>query len=148
MSRLSDLNDEQLRGALVEHGSIAAVGRATGVAESTARDEFRRRGIAAPLAPSRAVSANAPRRPLPALTRESLHRALEPPNNCKVKTYLDRLDDGTRAVVEEALGYQNADFSSSALRRWLIAEGHPEAIVPGEDAIKDHRAGRKPCRCR
>lgn len=82
------------------------------------------------------------------LTRESLHQALLPPNNCRVKQFLESLTDADREVVEEALGYRSVDFSAAALRNWLIGAGFAEESVPGDGAFNDHRAGRRPCKCR
>jgi hypothetical protein len=143
---LAELSDDQLVDVVREHGTQAAAARSLGVAESTFRDETRRRGLSNG---STSGGSNRPRRgPAPKLTRESLHQALQPPNNCKVRAFLDGLDDESRQVVDEALAYDKADFASGALRDWLVRSGFREPDVPGSDAINDHRAGRRPCRCR
>lgn len=84
----------------------------------------------------------------PKLTRESLHVAVLPPNNCKVKAFRDSLSPDEQEVLDEALGYPPGDFRSGAIRDWLIGLGFPENDVPGTDPINDHRAGRRPCRCK
>lgn len=84
----------------------------------------------------------------PRLTREALQEALKPPNNCQVKRFLDSLDDENRGVFEEALQYDRKDLSAGKLREILVAAGFKEELVPGVDAINDHRVGRRPCRCR
>jgi hypothetical protein len=137
---LSELDDDGLRRVLADRGSAQAAADALGVPRTTFRRELDRRGLAPPPAPRRRSS--------PRLTRESLHAALAPPNNCRVKAFLDGLDAETRLVVEEGLDYPKEEFSAAALRDWLIREGFPAADVPGNDAINDHRAGRRPCRCR
>ena len=87
-------------------------------------------------------------KPKAKLTRESLHKALEPPNNCRVKAFLETIPDEDREIVEEALKYDKQDFPASAVRDWLVKAGFPEEQVPGADPINDHRAGRRPCRCK
>lgn len=87
-------------------------------------------------------------KPRPKLTKESLHQAVQPPNNCRVKAFRDSLDDESREVLDEALGYRKDDLPASALSDWLLAAGFDPEAVPGADAINDHRAGRRPCRCR
>lgn len=84
----------------------------------------------------------------PALSREALHAALKPPNNCAVKRFRESLDEESLAVLDEALSYETQDFPAGKLREFLVAAGFAEEEVPGSDAIKDHRAGRRPCRCR
>lgn len=86
--------------------------------------------------------------PKPTLTREALHQALQPPNNCTVKKFRDSLNDESRAVLDEALGYDSRDLPAGKVREFLIGSGFSEEVVPGDDAIKDHRSGRRPCRCR
>lgn len=88
-------------------------------------------------------------KPKPRLTREALHESLQPPNNCKVKVFMEKLDPESREVLEEALGYSKQDFPASAIREFLVREGgFAEADVPGQDSINNHRAGRRPCRCK
>ncbi len=87
-------------------------------------------------------------KPRPKLTRDALHASLAPPNNCRVKVFLDALDTESREVLEEALGYKNQDFNSQGLRTFLIDAGFDPAEIPGQSAIQDHRAGRRPCRCK
>ena len=139
---LADLSDRDLSDGLREHGGQRAYARALGVPRTSLQKELKMRGLVAP------AKANGRRRELPRLTQESLHRALQPPNTCKVRAFLDGLDDDSRAVVEEALGYDKQDFPAGSLRSWLISEGFREQDVPGSDAINDHRAGRRPCRCK
>lgn len=87
-------------------------------------------------------------KPRPKLTREGLHRALLPPNNCRVKVFLEAISDEDREIVEESLAYDKKDFPAGELRDWLIKSGFAEEQVPGADPINDHRAGRRPCRCK
>jgi hypothetical protein len=87
-------------------------------------------------------------KPKPKLTREALHESLQPPNNCRVKAFRDTLDADSRAVLDEALGFNKADYPSSQLIELLTNAGFDPTIIPGNDAINDHRAGRRPCRCR
>lgn len=84
----------------------------------------------------------------PKLTREALQEALKPPNNCHVKKFLDALGEEDRTIFEEALAYDRKDLSAGKLREIVIASGFKEELVPGVDAINDHRVGRRPCRCR
>lgn len=87
-------------------------------------------------------------KPKPKLTREALHASLTPPNNCKVKAFRDTLTPEEQEVLDEALGYDKRDYPAGTLSDWLVAQGFEGEIVPGSDAINDHRAGRRPCRCR
>jgi hypothetical protein len=82
------------------------------------------------------------------LTREAVLMAMRPPNNCRVKRLLDQMDDEQRQVSEEALGYDGKDLPSGTLRQLWIDAGYDENVVPGVDAITDHRRGRRPCRCK
>lgn len=84
----------------------------------------------------------------PKLTREALHEALKPPNNCAVKRFRDSLGDEEREVLDEALAHDKQDLPAGTLRDLLVKVGHSEDLVPGQDAINDHRAGRRPCRCK
>ena len=84
----------------------------------------------------------------PRLTQEALHQAVQPPNNCRVRMFRDSLDEESVKVLEEALGYDKKDFPASAVSDFLLAAGFDPEIVPGADAVNDHRAGRRPCRCR
>lgn len=87
--------------------------------------------------------------PKPKLTREALHQAMLPPNNCQVKKLLNSLDDEEqRNVLEEALSYDRKDLSAGRLRQLLLDAGYDEKIVPGTDAINCHRSGTRPCRCK
>lgn len=87
-------------------------------------------------------------KPRPKLTKESLHQAVQPPNNCRVKAFRDTLDDASRDVLDEALGYKKEDLSARALSEWLLEQGFDPEVVPGADAINSHRSGARPCRCR
>jgi hypothetical protein len=87
-------------------------------------------------------------KPKPKLTKESLHQAVLPPNNCKVKVFRESLSAEEVEVLDEALAYPKADFPAGAIRDWLVGLGFDEEAVPGADAINDHRAGRRPCRCK
>lgn len=138
---LAELSDEQLTTGIREHGSNVAFAKSQGVSEWTIRNELQKRGLVSTARTRRNKGA-------PRLTRESLHQALLPPNNCKVRAFLDSLDDESREVVEEALGYSKEDFPAASVRDWLIREGFSPTEVPGSDPINDHRAGRRPCRCR
>lgn len=84
----------------------------------------------------------------PKLTQEALHESLKPPNNCKVKQFRDTLDAQSTAVFDEAIGYNAKDYPASSLVDLLIKSGYDAEQVPGSDAIADHRAGRRPCRCK
>ena len=84
----------------------------------------------------------------PKLSRESLHQAMQPYNGCAVKKFIESLDAESREVLEEALSYKREDLSAPKLREWLLDSGFAESLVPGQDAILSHRAGRRPCRCR
>ncbi len=87
-------------------------------------------------------------KPKPKLTMEGLRAAMGPPNNCKIKAFRDLLDEDSRLVFDEAIKLPGKDFPGSALRAWLVNAGIDEAEVPGDGSISDHRAGRRPCRCR
>lgn len=140
---LSEMDDAKLLAMIQRCGSNVACARELGVSETTVRRALRIRGLSSPT-----VRPAVPRRPMPTLSRESLHAALLPPNNCRVRLFLESLDDGSREIVEEALAYDKQDFPAAALREWLIREGFRESDVPGASAINDHRNGRRPCRCR
>lgn len=142
-TQLGDATDEQLLAAIREHGSKEKAAAALRVAPSTFKDELGRRSLS-----SSPAARGGRRRPAPRLTRDSLHEALQPPNTCKVRVFLELLDEENREIVDEALGYDKRDFSSASVRNWLIAVGFSPDEVPGTDAINDHRAGRRPCRCR
>lgn len=86
-------------------------------------------------------------KPKPKLTREALHQAVLPPNNCRVKAFRDSLQPEERDVLDEALGYPRRDLPASALRNMLLTAGFEEMDVPGIDAINAHRSGVRPCRC-
>lgn len=87
-------------------------------------------------------------KPKPRLSREALHASLLPPNNCRVKAFRDALDADSAEILDEALGYPKTDYPAAAVRDFLLGAGYSEDEVPGVDAINDHRAGRRPCRCR
>lgn len=87
-------------------------------------------------------------KPKPKLTRDALHESLKPPNNCRVKSFMDSLDPESREVLIEALSYDKRDYPASAIRKLLADCGFPEDDIPGDSAIQDHRNGRRPCRCR
>jgi hypothetical protein len=87
-------------------------------------------------------------RPKPKLTVEALHASLQPPNNCRVKAFRDTLSDEEQEVLDEALGYDKRDYPAAQLSDWLLGVGFDAETVPGSDSINDHRAGRRPCRCR
>jgi hypothetical protein len=82
------------------------------------------------------------------LTKDGLNRAMLPPNNCKVKKLLDSLEPESKQVLVDALNYDRRDFSAAQMREWLLGAGIPEEMVPGVDAIVNHRSGRMPCRCK
>ncbi len=87
-------------------------------------------------------------KPKPKLTVEALHASLQPPNNCKVKAFRDTLSPEEVAVLDEALGYSKTDYPAGQLVDLLTATGFDPDLIPGSDAINDHRAGRRPCRCK
>ena len=84
----------------------------------------------------------------PKLTREHLAKSLLPVNNCRVAAFAETLGPDEREIFEEALGYSARDYSARQIRDLLLAAEYPESDLPGEGAIADHRAGRRPCRCR
>lgn len=139
---LDDLTDEQLQ-AFVTKQSVNSAALELNVPRSTLQGVLRRRGIAlTPPTPKK------PRTAAVRLTRAALHQALEPPNTCKVKALLDALDDESREVVEEALGYPRQDLPARRLAEFLADNGVPKDLIPGVDAINNHRTGTRPCRCR
>lgn len=87
-------------------------------------------------------------KPKPKLTREGLAAAMQPPNNCQVKVFLDTLDGESRTVLESALTLDHRELPASAVRDWLTTSGFADEDVPGVDAINNHRNGRRPCRCK
>lgn len=152
---LADVSDRDIIDAVGRLGSQRKAAEHFGVAISTFVEAIRRRGIELPPTPgapgTRDIPSERPRsarrRSLPTITRESLHAALVPPNLCQVRKFLDDLDDESREVVEEALGYSPQDLSAKGLRTWLVGLGFKEEDVPSNGAITDHRNGRRPCRC-
>ena len=86
-------------------------------------------------------------KPKPRLTMDGLKVALEPPNLCRVKSFMDSLDADSRQVFETALAMDKREFPASAVRKFLLDAGYDEADVPGEGPIQDHRSRRRPCRC-
>lgn len=153
---LANVSDAEIIAAVAEQGSQRKAAQYFGVASSTFTESVKRRGLELPEtagAPGTAAGVTPPRLArlrrgsVPTVTRESLHAALVPPNNCKVKAFLDTLDDESHEVVTEALSYSPQDLSATALREWLIGLGFKEIDVPGTGAITDHRNGRRPCRC-
>jgi hypothetical protein len=143
--RPSELSDAALLAGIARAGGVTAFARELKCDRTAISKQLRRRTLTAPKAVARRPRAAAP---APKVTRESLHEALEPPNTCKVKVLLESLDDESRAVVEEALGYHTNDFTAKQLREWLLGLGFADQDTPGSDAILAHRAGRKPCRCK
>ena len=87
-------------------------------------------------------------KPKPKLTRESLHKAVEPPNNCQVKSFRETLDAESLEVFDEAIQYDKKDLSAVAVRTWLLDIGFDEDAVPSADHISAHRNTTRPCRCR
>lgn len=87
-------------------------------------------------------------KPKPKLTMDGLKEAMKPPNNCKVRDFLEALDEDSRGVLESALTIDKREFPASAIQDFLVSSGFPVDDVPGVDAIQSHRVGRKPCRCR
>lgn len=148
---MMDLSDEQITAVIKQQGSMRKAAAHLGVPRSTLQSAMKRRGINEHGDRARSITQerkNTPRKgPTPRITRESLHAALQPPNTCTVKTFLDGLDEDDRDVVEEALGYLPRDFSASTLRGWLIELGFKESTLPTTQHITDHRGRRRPCRC-
>lgn len=138
------MTDEEA--AVQKYGSIRAAAGALGVPYTTFHDRYVRAAQGA-VPTGRSVSPRRRRQP-PRITRASLHEALMPPNRCRVAAFLAALDEASREVLNEALSYDRAEFSAGALRAWLIDLGFAPDEVPGNDAINDHRSGRRPCRCR
>lgn len=89
-------------------------------------------------------------KPKAKLTMEGLKAAMVPPNNCKVKEFRDTLPPGDQEILDTAVAAMDPrEFSARALRTWIAKEGELDLdSLPGEDAWNDHKAGRKPCRCR
>lgn len=87
-------------------------------------------------------------KPRPKLTLDGLKAAMEPPNNCKVKAFLDTLDAESREVLEAGLKLTKEEFPASAVIDFLLASGFDADAVPSTGAIQDHRRGARPCRCR
>lgn len=144
MTDLASLKDSDLLDAVRKHGSLTKAATALDTSRSCLTKHMGRRELAVPAGNQARRTA----KPQPTLTLESLHQALEPPNLCRVRTFLDALDTESREVVEEALGYVRQDFSAAALQRWLIEQGCDPSEVPGNEAINAHRSGKRPCRCR
>lgn len=141
MTDLSELSDDALREALRQHGSKSALAQALGVSRSALRRNLERRGIGG--------TSPAPRRNgRPTLTREHVHAAMLPPNNCRVKAFRDTLDEETQDAFDYALVQDKRDLTAAGVRDMLIKAGFREAEVPGVDAINSHRRGEKPCRCK
>lgn len=138
-----DMSRDELTDLLSKHGSRDAVAQHLGVSRSAVRDAYQQAGIGNTQRPRPAAIKGGPR-----LTREGLAAALLPPNNCRVKPFLEQIDPDDREIVEEALGYDRQDLSASGLRQWLIDSGFDERLVPGVDAINAHRTGTRPCRCK
>lgn len=83
------------------------------------------------------------------LTIAALHESLKPPNNCRVAAFMDELNSDERAVLEEALAIDPKEYKAGQVVDLLKSAGftdHP--LLPGVDAITNHRAGRRPCRCK
>lgn len=88
-------------------------------------------------------------KPKPKLTMEALAIAMEPPNNCRVKKFMEEhLDAQSREVFETALKLDKSEFPASAVREFLIASDFDAEVIPGDSSIQDHRNGRRPCRCK
>lgn len=87
-------------------------------------------------------------KPKPKLTMDGLKVAMVPPNLCKVRAFLDTLDDESREVLETALNMDKREFPASQVRQFIIDAGFDPDLAPGVDPIQDHRVGRRPCRCR
>lgn len=87
-------------------------------------------------------------KPKPRLTVEALQKALEPVNNCRVKAFLESIDAESRVVLEKALAMSKTDLPAPAVLSFIEAAGYESEIVPGIDAIANHRSGRGSCRCR
>lgn len=84
----------------------------------------------------------------PKLTLDGLKAAMEPPNNCKVKVFLDSLDAESRDVLEAGLKLTKDEFPASAVVDFLLSSGFDAETIPTTGAIQDHRRGARPCRCR
>lgn len=86
-------------------------------------------------------------KPKPRLTMDGLKVAMEPPNLCRVRAFLDSLDEESRQVLDTALSMDKREFPASAVRKFLLDAGFSEDEVPGDQPIQDHRSRRRPCRC-
>lgn len=141
---LSDLDDDQVRALLDEHGSANALANAIGMPSSTLKGQIRRRGIVSPAPRAKSHGAR--------LSRDGLLQALQPPNLCPVKAFLDDLHENDQALVNEALDWpsnpQQGGMSHKTLRQWLLDEGgFAEHEVPSEGQIENHRRRKGGCRC-
>jgi hypothetical protein len=87
-------------------------------------------------------------KPKPRLTKELFHESLVPPNNCRVKAFMETLDPDSLAVLEEAMRMPKAEFPSSSIVTLLLIAGFEADSVPGNDAFSCHRQGRRPCKCK
>ena len=87
----------------------------------------------------------------PRLTPEDLEARLErlaiPQNNCPVRKFCDDIDDDeSRAVIEKAISLDKKTLPAPDLVKMLEDAGYSD--VPRVEVFNDHRAGRRPCRCR
>jgi hypothetical protein len=144
---LDGVADEDILAAVSAKGITGAATHFS-LSRTTFRNALERRGL------NNSDGSPPPPRPKTAgkvkqlgLTRESLHEALKPPNNCPVRRLLEDLDPADRVIVEEALSYDKETLSGAKLQEWLKKEGVSADLIPGVSAIADHRAGRRPCRC-
>ena len=155
-------NAQEARALVDRFGGINAAAAAVGMPRSTFKGRLAGKlpgpsSSARPLtAPSRPLSSPSALERLTTveITREALEQALAPVNTCPVRPWLDALSVSSRDVVEalfaddslthqqvmDALGrvYEQAGVSRTDIAR----------LLPGKDAIGDHRRGRRPCRCR
>lgn len=146
MTALAELSDEDLKSVLERSGSQRAAARELGVAQSTLVESCQKRGLMPPRQ-SRPMSV-VHNREMPSISIEEIHQGMEAPNNCRVKQFLEMLDPASKAAVERALSYERTVLTAPALRTILINKGFDPELVPGVDAINNHRNGARPCRCK
>lgn len=134
---------DQLTAALAEHGSQRALASSLGVHHSSVKRAMDRHSITSAVPSSSPLS----RGRRPTLTRGHVEFAMQPTNNCRVKSFRDSLDETSQDALDYALELRE-DLTAGNVRDMLIEAGFRDSEVPGVDAINSHRRGVKPCRCK